>query len=72
MIELTKEQKDEGYYIVSPIFLKEREFIKCGNIKDNNVYFFEIIDDKSIEVKDEDILQKLVERFCYKADDKIY
>ena len=72
MGELTKEQKEQGFYTVSPIFYKDKEFIKRGNINDNNVYFFEIIDGKAVEIEDNDILNALAERFCYKSDDVIY
>ena len=30
MLELTKEYKEKGFFVVSPIFYKERTFLKCG------------------------------------------
>ena len=48
MIELTKEYKDKGFFIVSPIFYKKRTFVKCGNHKDNNIYYFEIENNNTI------------------------
>lgn len=72
MIELTEEYKRKGFYIVSPIFYKEREFIKCGNVKDNNIYFYEIINNNVTEIDDDVILEEIETRFNYESDNKIY
>ena len=42
MVELTKEYKDKGFFIVSPLYYKERTFVKCGNHKNNKIYYFEM------------------------------
>jgi len=39
---LPKEYEEKGYFIISEIEYKEKTFIKCGNINDISIYFFEI------------------------------
>lgn len=72
MINIPKEYKDKGFYYISPIFYNDREFIKCGNINDNKVYFFEKINNQVLEISDGEILKLLMKKFNYKPDDKIY
>lgn len=72
MNELSEEIKKEGFYIVSTIFLENREFIKCGNINNTYIYFFEIVNNKIEIIKDDIIMEKLKDRFCYKSSNKIY
>ena len=65
MVELTKEYKDKGFFIVSPIFYKKRTFVKCGNHKDNKIYYFEIENNNTKEIKDEEILTWLAKNDNY-------
>lgn len=72
MIELTKEYKDKGFFIVSPIFYKKRTFVKCGNHKDNNIYYFEIENNNTIEINDGEILEWLTKNYNYKSSSIVY
>ena len=72
MLELTKEYKEKGFFVVSPIFYKERTFLKCGNNKNKNIYYFEIKDNKIFEIKDEEILKWLTENYNYKSSPIVY
>lgn len=69
--DLTKEYKEKGFYYISPIYYRNREFIKCGNVNNNVVYFFEIISNNILEINDTEILEKLIQRYNYKTDKNI-
>ena len=72
MFELTKEYKDKGFFIVSTIFYKKRTFVKCGNHKDNKIYYFEIENNNTKEIKDEEILKWLAKNYNYKSSPIVY
>lgn len=71
MIDLTEEYKDKGFFIISPIYYQNRVFVKCGNKKNDYIYYFEIKDGTTLEIKDEDILNLLQKRYNYKSNTKI-
>ena len=72
MLELTKEDKEKGFLVVSPIFYKQRTFVKCGNHKDNKIYYFEIENNNTKEIKDEEILKWLAKNYNYKSSPIVY
>ena len=72
MLELTKEYKEKGFFVVSPIYYKERTFVKCGNHKDNKIYYFEIENNNTKEINDEEILEWLAKNYNYKSSPIVY
>ena len=72
MLELTKEYKDKGFFFFFPIYYKERTFVKCGNHKNNKIYYFEMKNNNVIEIKDEKILQWLEISYNYKSSSIVY
>ena len=61
---LPKEYEEEGYFIISEIEYKEKTFIKCGNINDILIYFFEINNKNVIRIQDEEIQNELIQKFA--------
>lgn len=73
MIELLEQYKEEGFFLVSPIYYKGRTFLKCGNKKNNNIYYFELKSKGFLEeIKEEEILNWLIENYSYKMDNNVY
>ena len=72
MITLNKKYEKEGFYIVSPIFYKERTFVKCGNRKNNNIYYFEIKNNDVVEIDDKEILNYLQENYSYNVNPIVF
>ena len=72
MLELTKEYKEKAFFVVPPIFYKERTFVKCGNHKDNKIYYFELENNNTKEIKDEEILKWLAKNYNYKSSPIVY
>ena len=72
MEELPSEYTKKGFYIITKIEYKNKEYIKCGNINDMQFYFFEIKNKIIKEVQEEE-RKELIENFCYKIDPtKVY
>lgn len=67
---LPKEYEEKGYFIISEIGYKEKTFIKCGNINDILIYFFEINNKNVIRIQDEEIQNELIQKFAIENSNK--
>ncbi len=67
---LPKEYEEKGYFIISEIEYKEKTFIKCGNINDILIYFFEINKKNVIRIQDEEIQNELIQKFALENSNK--
>ncbi len=73
MIELTKQYKEKGFFIVSPIYYKNKIYLKCGNVNDNKIYYFEYKNNDILEkINDEKTLKWLNENYNFKIDNEVY
>lgn len=72
MKDLTEKMRSQGFYIAQPIFFNDKEIYKCGNINNNRIYFFEIKEDKFEEIKDEKILEELINRSVKRNSNIVY
>ena len=63
-MQILPKEYEEGYFIISEIEYKEKTFIKCGNINDILIYFFEINNKNVIGIQDEEIQNELIQKFA--------